>query len=115
VSVKAARVNAPVIVESPVVVEPPPMPAVIVPPPPKPPKVKKVYPVCKEKLCPGCGETKPGTEFYRAKHRSSGTQARCKLCWRPYITPTRTRYEKRWSRGRLPDGTRVRVLREAKP
>lgn len=34
------------------------------------------------KLCSGCGETKPLSDFYKDRSKSDGHQSRCKLCSR---------------------------------
>ena len=46
-----------------------------------PPEERKDYTVSDRiKCCPGCGESKPVTEFYKQRSSGDGLKARCKSC-----------------------------------
>lgn len=55
------------------------------------------------KVCSGCGQTKPLTEFWAKKRARSGTLSRCKDCSR--------RDYRQWQRNaQIPDGKRIKTF-----
>ena len=66
------------------------------------------------KFCAKCGETKPLDEFWKNKTSVDGRQTYCKPCLKNYA-PRKTssrKYESKYSRIRMSDGTRRRVPRD---
>ena len=52
-----------------------------------------------ERTCTRCGRTKPTSEFYRAKDKSSGYRSHCKECFRAYRaanTERQSDYYREW-------------------
>jgi len=68
---------------------------------PEPP----AYVMPTEKLCKGCGQTKPLDDFYRHKDPRDGRQSRCKLCSNASVAaarsadlPRHAAYNRKWAR-----------------
>lgn len=64
------------------------------------------------KKCCVCQELKPLDEFHREQSKKDGRQSMCKPCRCARNKVGRREWERRYIRKRLPDGTRLRVLRD---